>query len=91
VFPYLVESVFTGVGAKPIPSGYNLLLTKSEICANDILIDGIDAPGRRPGEERPRLFDIVGGDRNLSASRSCEADFFISIAHNPLKSPDSGK
>ena len=37
------------------------LLTKSETCANDIVIDEIDARGRRPGEERPRLFDIAGG------------------------------
>jgi hypothetical protein len=57
---------------------------------HSILIVGIDAPGRRPGEEKPRLFEMIP-NHNLSASRGRGRIFLISIARNPLKSPDSGK
>jgi hypothetical protein len=49
----------------PVESDSNL--TKAEIVPISIPIGGIDEPGRRPGEERLRLFD-VSENHNLGAS-----------------------
>jgi len=53
-------------------------------------IDGIDPRLAGGRARRPRLFDNV---RRSQLEREVEmgGEFFISIADNPLKSPDSGK
>jgi len=63
-----------------------MYLTKSENSAIDILIVGIDAPGRQPGQERPWLFETLRPQPPRELRR--EEHFLISFARNPLKSPD---
>jgi hypothetical protein len=51
--------------SKPGAGGRRLFLTESEMSDIAIPIGGIKAPGRRPGEERTRLFENAR-HRNLA-------------------------
>ena len=51
-------------------------MTKSEHSVINIPIGGTDAADRRPGEEKPRLFDI-GVDHNLSVRSERAANFLL--------------
>jgi hypothetical protein len=76
-------AITTGRAAEPSSSGAerataesDFLLTKSENMALYVLISGIDARGRRPGEERLRLFENLP-DRNLPRELKTEAISYL--------------
>jgi hypothetical protein len=62
--------------SKPGAGGRRLFLTESEMSDIAIPIGGIKAPGRRPGEERTRLFENLL-DHNPPRELETEADFLI--------------
>ena len=68
----------------------DLSLTKSEIDAIHIPIDGISSGACEPRSERSWLFETLL-DHNLTRESKGEEIFSTFFAHNPLKSPDSEK